>query len=377
MLCNKCGNQLEDDAYFCPFCGAKNDDKEDRSNGEAFDNSLSVPKTEKSVPWKVIALFAVIAVSLIIVFSFVKNRDRNNISTADISTGKYTEDYFTAADTTLAETTIILEAQIIADKEESANKVKIGNMKYDINMTDTLVLSDRELTDSDIVDLQYMTNITGIDLSNNNITDISPISNLTNLSYLCINDNNISDISALSKLTNLRELFLINNSISDISALSKLTNLRKLFLINNSISDISALSNLTSLEWLCLDNNSISDISALSTCTMLNEVSLPDNNISDLTPLSKCRLSCLDVSNNPLNGNFQALRGLNFTYGSSDRSLYIGNCGFEKYLLTDENGNYNSASDEFEEDIRDNIQIKRRLIVNFDGFSVIYYEKIG
>lgn len=355
MLCNNCGNQLEDDAYFCPFCGAKNDDKEDRSDGEAFDNSLSVPKTEKSVPWKVIALFAVIAVSLIIVFSFMKNRDRDNISTADISTGKYTEDDITAADTTLAETTIILEAQIIADKEESANKVKIGNMKYDINMTDTFVLSDRELTDSDIVDLQYMTNITGIDLSNNNITDISPISNLTNLSYLCINDNNISDISALSKLTNLRELFLINNGISDISALSKLTNLRKLFLINNSISDISAL----------------------STCTMLNEVSLPDNNISDLTPLSKCRLSCLDASNNPLNGNFQALRGLNFTYGSSDRSLYIGNCGFEKYLLTDENGNYNSASDEFEKGIRDNIQIKRRLTVNFDGFSVIYYEKIG
>ena len=42
-------------------------------------------------------------------------------------------------------------------------------------------------------------------------------------------------------MTNLEGLWLYNNSISDISALSGLTNLERLYLYNNSVSDLSPL----------------------------------------------------------------------------------------------------------------------------------------
>ena len=55
---------------------------------------------------------------------------------------------------------------------------------------------------------------TGLDLSENQISELSPLSNLTNLSYLPIRYNGITDISPLAA-----SLDLIGNQISDISPL--------------------------------------------------------------------------------------------------------------------------------------------------------------
>ena len=70
-----------------------------------------------------------------------------------------------------------------------------------------------------------MTELTYLDLSRNQISNIYSIRTLTNLSDLRLNNNNISDISALSGLSNLEILYLSANQVSDVSALSNLTNL--------------------------------------------------------------------------------------------------------------------------------------------------------
>ncbi|EKS8444446.1 leucine-rich repeat domain-containing protein [Listeria monocytogenes] len=129
-------------------------------------------------------------------------------------------------------------------------------------------------------------NLEVLDLSGNQISDITPLSNLTNLSSLYLNNNQISDISPLSNLTDLVDLTLQGNQISDISSLSNLTDLVDLTLQGNQISDISSLANLTNLKNLYLNNNQISDISPLSNLTNLKNLYLNNNQISDISPLS-------------------------------------------------------------------------------------------
>ena len=73
--------------------------------------------------------------------------------------------------------------------------------------------------------LEDATNLTGLDLAGNNISDISPVAGLTRLISLNLGKNSISDISAVVGLTNLTTLILNNNSISDISPLVENTGL--------------------------------------------------------------------------------------------------------------------------------------------------------
>jgi len=87
---------------------------------------------------------------------------------------------------------------------------------------------------------------------------------LSNLSRLNLYNNQITDITPLSALTNLRALHLNNNQITDITPLSGLTNLTALDLNNNQIADITPLSALTKLTYLTLENNQITDLNLSS-----------------------------------------------------------------------------------------------------------------
>jgi len=150
-------------------------------------------------------------------------------------------------------------------------------------------LNSLDLTSNQINDLSSLSsliNLTHLYLSENQINNISPLSGLINLTELYLNDYQIGNITALSTLINLTELSLINNQISDLSALSGLTNLLNLKLLNNQISDISPLSGLTNLTRLRLHNNLINDISTLSSLTNLMHLELSDNQINDISALS-------------------------------------------------------------------------------------------
>jgi uncharacterized protein (TIGR02145 family) len=139
---------------------------------------------------------------------------------------------------------------------------------------------------SNISAVSDLVNLTMLEFGNNQISDISAVSGLTNLTTLFLYENQISDISAVSGLTNLTELWLLQNQIIDISSISGLVNLTVLVLGNNQISDISAVSGLTNLTRLSLCENQITNISAVSGLTNLAELYLYDNQISDISAVS-------------------------------------------------------------------------------------------
>ena len=89
-----------------------------------------------------------------------------------------------------------------------------------------------------------------VDLGGNPITDFAPLSELTSLTRLDFWGNRLGDddLSTIKGLTQLTELDLRNNQISDVTPLTQLVNLKKLRIKGNPISDMSPLLTLTDLE---------------------------------------------------------------------------------------------------------------------------------
>ena len=82
-----------------------------------------------------------------------------------------------------------------------------------------------------------------IEVSKNNIEDISPIKKLTNLISFWAGNNKIVNIDSLKDMKNLKSLNLLLNKIKDISPLRCL-NLKTVFLQENQINDASCLAKL-------------------------------------------------------------------------------------------------------------------------------------
>ena len=135
------------------------------------------------------------------------------------------------------------------------------------------------------------------------IQNLRGIEKLTNLVGLALVSNRITDISALSGLTSLTNLWLDNNPITDFSVLGRLTNLTSLGLSTTSIStDLSVLSGLTGLLVLDLGNTDpeLTDLSVLSGFISLSSVSLDSNATTDISVLRGLpNLSSVDLKHNP------------------------------------------------------------------------------
>lgn len=108
---------------------------------------------------------------------------------------------------------------------------------------------DETIYKSDVLD------ITVLDASNENITDLTGLEYLTNLRTLDLGDNSLVKVSALTKLTNLKTLKLNDNGLVDLTALKSLTSLTYLDASDNNITDFTPLKNLTKLTTLYLDDN--------------------------------------------------------------------------------------------------------------------------
>ena len=155
---------------------------------------------------------------------------------------------------------------------------------------------------TDISPLASLANLTGLSLSGEELTDISPLAELTNLTTLHLTWSNVTDFSPLARLTNLTTLNLFLNNITDISPLAELTNLTTLYLTWNDITDISHLARLTNLTTLFLSGNNIADINSLAGLYRLVNLHLENNHIADVSSLhSLANLDELRLLGNPLN----------------------------------------------------------------------------
>ena len=197
-----------------------------------------------------------------------------------------TEPVATTTKTESVVTTTTTKTQpVVTEPPVEEGTVTILGVEYDIATTDSLNLyacgiNDKILRDI-MPEIKRLTNLTWLDLGDNQITDITPLEKLTNLTNLSLRVNQIANITPLEKLTNLENLILSDNQITDITPLTKLTNLRDLFLDSNQITDITPLAQLTKLTQLWLDSNQITNITPLAQLTNLTILFLNGNPISE------------------------------------------------------------------------------------------------
>ena len=136
---------------------------------------------------------------------------------------------------------------IEVESDETANFIKIS-----------LDLSNKGISDiSEIRGLESLENLQGLNLNDNQITEIKGLDKL-NLFQLGIDRNQITEIKGLDKLSSLQFLNLNGNQITEIKGLDKLTNLFSLSLENNQITEIKGLERLTSLRQIFLNGNPLS-----------------------------------------------------------------------------------------------------------------------
>ena len=126
---------------------------------------------------------------------------------------------------------------------------------------------------------------------------------VVNLSTIEGKGMGIKDLTGLEKCRSLASLDLSKNQISNISALTNLANIQLLALSDNQIEDVSALAGVKALQYVELSNNKVKSIQALAAVTNLASVYLANNQIKDLSPLfQQRRMSSLYADNNPLTG---------------------------------------------------------------------------
>ena len=147
-----------------------------------------------------------------------------------------------------------------------------------------------DLADHDVITKPDMLDLTSLFARNHGITRLDGLEHATNLKYVDLSVNQISDITPLRGLTRLKSLLIIRNQISEIAPLAGLSKMSELWLSDNKISDVTPLERLKNTTYLLLGGNQIRDIAPLAELTKLRGLFLQDNQISDLSPLMELSL---------------------------------------------------------------------------------------
>jgi internalin A len=154
------------------------------------------------------------------------------------------------------------------------------------------------LTSGDLVGVAIADEVTQpksfIELCQNQ-ADLSPQTKLT-LNALLHHTDATDCRQASEKLQSLSELDLSDRQLSDLTPLATFTQLTRLNLAKNQISDITPLESLTKLTELNLESNQISDLKPLQPLENLKNLNLRFNPIVDYTPLQYLiRLEVVDL----------------------------------------------------------------------------------
>ncbi|MGX8692211.1 MAG: leucine-rich repeat domain-containing protein [Clostridia bacterium] len=151
--------------------------------------------------------------------------------------------------------------------------------------SETAVAEVRELT---LGGLTFREDVTELDLSGRQLSDISAVSACRQLKKLDLSGNEISDLTPLMDLPYLEELSVADNQIVDLRPLMAMKSLQKVDASHNAIGSTAPLFALTELCELDLSENELKDLSGLASLEKLKVLNLEN------THLQNEQLSCLE-----------------------------------------------------------------------------------
>jgi Leucine-rich repeat (LRR) protein len=190
---------------------------------------------------------------------------------------------------------------------KAAVKAKLGiTNPTEEDMLNLTTLVAKESGIADATGIEYATNLTWLQLSDNQLTSLpESIGNLTNLTNLFLYSNQLTSLpESIGNPTNLTWLQLYDNQLTSLpESIGDLTNLTDLYLDSNQLTSIpESIGDLTNLTYLGLYNNQLTSLpESIGNLTNLVYLYL-DNN--QLNTDFYCNLLNVIISNNPLDGNY-------------------------------------------------------------------------
>lgn len=120
-----------------------------------------------------------------------------------------------------------------AVKRKMYGRINIDLPAYYLEDLDEIDMSEYEI--ESLEGVEFCTHTAIMDLSRNQITDISELWNLKSLEEIYLSDNQIGYIDSLGNLSKLRVIDLSNNMIDDISPLFDLEKLEYINIVGNKV----------------------------------------------------------------------------------------------------------------------------------------------
>lgn len=168
------------------------------------------------------------------------------------------------------------------------NNIENIDLLSTLTLIDWLNVGRNELSTEDMAALAPLTRLKELWIDRNaNITSIAALAPLTQLWQIDMTGNNVSDISTLSGFPLLQMAFLGENPIgaSGLQALSGLTALHKIHAMHCGLESLNAVAGLPLLSELHVEWNEIVDLTPLGNLANLTSLRLDYNDIADITPL--------------------------------------------------------------------------------------------
>ncbi|CAL6103176.1 Conserved_hypothetical protein [Hexamita inflata] len=163
----------------------------------------------------------------------------------------------------------------LEDKSGLQHSPKLENL--DLNKTET--------TDLLTIPPQLF-GLKELELSSNNLTEISYLSNFVDLQILYLSYNlQLKNIEPLKFCTQLTELSICETGVSDIWPLQFLINLKTLEIANTKVVDLHPLQYLYKLEDISAYHTCIIDVSPLAKLTLLESLNFSFNKITNAETL--------------------------------------------------------------------------------------------
>lgn len=143
------------------------------------------------------------------------------------------------------------------DRDESINEENLNVDEHEKSFYNAIKL--REYGNLNVeLPSYYLEDIEDFELAYYGIETLDGVEHCKHAVTMDLSNNDIVDISELWNLDKLEELYLANNQVGYIDALSNLIKLRVLDLSGNQIDDISPLMELDKLKYVNLIGNNIS-----------------------------------------------------------------------------------------------------------------------
>ncbi|EPB7495617.1 InlB B-repeat-containing protein, partial [Listeria monocytogenes] len=223
-------------------------------------------------------------------------------------------------------------ARAVANK---LNKTSVNDVVTQAEL-DSSIMWSCDFSNKDIKSLVGISRVKAYELniSNNQISDITPLASMKDMNTLNISNNQISDITPLASMKDMNTLNISNNQISDITPLASMKDMRMLIANNNDISDLNPLKNIKfggSGGGLYLSNNKIKDLSVFKDSPLTEGFSfldLSNNEIEDITPLRQHEVyELFNLDNNRLI-NISAfihanIENVEVTWKNQERTIYV------------------------------------------------------